>query len=494
MRRIGLLTRALGRAAPPWLVSMVLCVASAVAMTAVAHAQSTSRPQLVVQRAEADLTAETLFIEGQKLLWNNDTEVFVTLAGTPLVVLSATDSQVFARLPPGLAPGTYLLRVSRGTGAVQNGTFDLTVGAVGPAGPTGPKGDMGNTGPEGLAGATGPQGPVGLTGATGSQGPVGATGAQGLTGATGPQGLTGPTGPQGLVGLTGATGPTGPSGPAGAKGLNARGAWSDADSYVLDDVVTDAGQTWRCLAANCTVGILPTLEIQDPDWELLAAKGADGATGEQGPQGPTGPTGPAGSNGLNGGPGPAGPTGPTGPTGPAGPTGPTGTATHAAPPCFDNLNRYVDCSNGTVTDTVTGLIWLKDANCFSTKTYSPANQAAAGLAAGQCGLTDGSSAGDWRLPTKVEWEATVARAVALGCKILSLGGPPSLTNNAGTGCLSAGPTSFTGVQSSTTSSYWSSSAHEVDPRNAWVMVLAGGSFLDGFKGGSSFVWPVRGGQ
>jgi hypothetical protein len=34
----------------------------------------------------------------------------------------------------------------------------------------------------------------------------------------------------------------------------------------------------------------------------------------------------------------------------------------ADPPCFDNLNRYVDCGNGTVTgtvtDTVTGLIWL----------------------------------------------------------------------------------------------------------------------------------------
>ena len=32
-------------------------------------------------------------------------------------------------------------------------------------------------------------------------------------------------------------------------------------------------------------------------------------------------------------------------------------------PCFDNFNRYVDCGNGTVTDTVTGLIWLQDAAC-----------------------------------------------------------------------------------------------------------------------------------
>jgi IPT/TIG domain-containing protein len=133
MRQVGLLTLA-------------------VAMTAVAHAQSTNRPQLVVQRAEADLTSETLLIEGQKLIWNSDSEVVVTLAGTPLEVLSAAETQVLVRLPPGLAPGSYLLKVSRGTGTLQNCAFDVTVGAVGSAGPPGPKGDTGNTGQEGLAG------------------------------------------------------------------------------------------------------------------------------------------------------------------------------------------------------------------------------------------------------------------------------------------------------------------------------------------------------
>ena len=93
------------------------------------------------------------------------------------------------------------------------------------------------------------------------------------------------------------------------------------------------------------------------------------------------------------------------------------------PPCFDNANRYVNCGNGTVTDTVTGLIWLQNANCFGVQNYATANQAAAGLADGQCGLTDGSSAGDWRLPTKAEWEATVARAVASG---LQVRGPKTL--------------------------------------------------------------------
>jgi hypothetical protein len=211
--------------------------------------------------------------------------------------------------------------------------------------------------------------------------------------------------------------------------------------------------------------------------------GAVGPEGLRGPKGDKGDTGPQGTQGAKG---------DTGATGPAGPAGPPGTVTRAAPPCFDNANRYVDCGNGTVTDTVTGLIWLKNANCFSTKTYSAANQAAAGLADGQCGLTDGSSAGDWRLPTKAEWEATIARAVALGCKSGGAGSPPSLTNDPGTGCLIPGPTSFTGVQSN---AYWSSSANEVTPGFAWLVTLAFGVVTNGNEGnGFFFVWPVRGGQ
>ena len=76
--------------------------------------------------------------------------------------------------------------------------------------------------------------------------------------------------------------------------------------------------------------------------------------------------------------------------------------------CFDNAgtNRFVDCattafgtSNGTVKDTVTGLIWLKNANCFGLISWADANIKAGALASGQCGLADGSKPGDWRLPT-----------------------------------------------------------------------------------------------
>ena len=47
------------------------------------------------------------------------------------------------------------------------------------------------------------------------------------------------------------------------------------------------------------------------------------------------------------------------------------TAMPADGPCFDNTNRYVDCGNGTVTDTVTGLIWLKQSDCLGAKGTGP---------------------------------------------------------------------------------------------------------------------------
>ena len=65
-----------------------------------------------------------------------------------------------------------------------------------------------------------------------------------------------------------------------------------------------------------------------------------------------------------------------------------------------------DCGNGTVTDQLTGLIWLKDATCLGRMTYADANRAAQDLKEGDCGLTDKSVAGHWRLPTLSEWQVT----------------------------------------------------------------------------------------
>src|SRR5438876_154550 len=118
----------------------------------------------------------------------------------------------------------------------------------------------------------------------------------------------------------------------------------------------------------------------------------------------------------------------------------------AAAPCVDKTKRYVDCGNGTVTDSVTGLVWLKQSNCLSSADWEAAKKAVAGLKNGDCMLTDGSSPGDWRLPSQKEWETAMEKALALGCS------GPTLTNDAGTGGMSAGPSSVNGVEED---DYWS---------------------------------------
>jgi hypothetical protein len=70
--------------------------------------------------------------------------------------------------------------------------------------------------------------------------------------------------------------------------------------------------------------------------------------------------------------------------------------------------RIIDNKDGTMTDSLTGLIWLKNTNCFGMMNWEGAMLAAKSLKDGYCGpypaliLSDGSSTGDWRLPTMRE--------------------------------------------------------------------------------------------
>jgi len=61
-------------------------------------------------------------------------------------------------------------------------------------------------------------------------------------------------------------------------------------------------------------------------------------------------------------------------------------------------SRFTDNANGTVTDNQTGLIWLKDANCYGDKNWHDATSMIDNLKAGKCDLTDGSKLGDWYIP------------------------------------------------------------------------------------------------
>jgi hypothetical protein len=87
-------------------------------------------------------------------------------------------------------------------------------------------------------------------------------------------------------------------------------------------------------------------------------------------------------------------------------TGDDGNVGAGVPLPFPRMRNNAD---GTVTDTVTGLVWLKRADCIH-QTWAAAVAAVNALASGQCGLTDGSTAGSWRMPSRKELESLADRA------------------------------------------------------------------------------------
>lgn len=141
--------------------------------------------------------------------------------------------------------------------------------------------------------------------------------------------------------------------------------------------------------------------------------------------------------------------------------------------------RFTDNGDGTVTDDLTGLIWLKNANCFGNTCWWYAISDCASLASGSCGLTDGSVAGDWHLPNIKELLSLIHYGFYF----------PGLPNTAGTGQWTEGDP-FTGVQSAL---YWSCSRYgDLGPP---LCVDMSNGFVDYYLfDGSYCVWPVRGGN
>ncbi len=64
--------------------------------------------------------------------------------------------------------------------------------------------------------------------------------------------------------------------------------------------------------------------------------------------------------------------------------------------------RLTDNNDGTVTDNLTKLVWLKNADCFGSGDWYQALIWSNNLETGSCGLTDNSSKGEWRLPNRNE--------------------------------------------------------------------------------------------
>lgn len=143
--------------------------------------------------------------------------------------------------------------------------------------------------------------------------------------------------------------------------------------------------------------------------------------------------------------------------------------------------RFTDNGNGTVTDNLTGLIWLKWACCFGWRTWNQALTDCSGLKDGDCGLSDGSSAGDWRLPNIMELQSLLDLAYY----------NPALSNAAGTGQWTTND-AFLAVQGSF---YWSGATYPSTPTiNAWALNFNLGDMRGPSTGETWVVWPVRGGQ
>ncbi|MBF0400410.1 MAG: SEL1-like repeat protein [Magnetococcales bacterium] len=126
------------------------------------------------------------------------------------------------------------------------------------------------------------------------------------------------------------------------------------------------------------------------------------------------------------------------------------------------LPRFVDNGNGTVSDNKKGLVGLKNANCFGKMKWLEARDVVYALANGSCQLTDGSHAGEWRLPTMREMQ------ILLDWQESGL---------------------FEEVQSS--SYYWSSTLHEANPNHVWYLLPDRGMLYNGSQERKNLVWPVR---
>lgn len=136
--------------------------------------------------------------------------------------------------------------------------------------------------------------------------------------------------------------------------------------------------------------------------------------------------------------------------------------------------RFTDNLDGTVSDNLTGLTWLKNMSALGSREWTNALADCRKLNSGEAGLSDGSVEGDWRLPnvnevfSLIDWKYW----------------NPALPDTAGTDKATLG-NPFSGLSDWV----WTSTAQGDD--NAWAVCLNDPVRQFAVKGITYTVWPVR---
>jgi hypothetical protein len=139
--------------------------------------------------------------------------------------------------------------------------------------------------------------------------------------------------------------------------------------------------------------------------------------------------------------------------------------------------RFTDNGNGTVTDNLTGLTWLRDANCpAGTKTWQEALDWVGSLNTTSVACTDYTAMTftDWQLPNIRELTSLIDYGQG-GQPMLPEGHPFLEVKVLG-------------------ESYWSSSSYAPSLSSAWYQRFGLGNVASQGKVELKIVWPVRGGQ
>ena len=158
--------------------------------------------------------------------------------------------------------------------------------------------------------------------------------------------------------------------------------------------------------------------------------------------------------------------------------------------------RFTDNGDDTITDNLTGLMWLKDANCIASWYPGFDNDEIPGDGAVTWqhgldfveGINDGSNANcggnqpynDWRLPSIKKIQSLIHFGFY----------DPAVPCTAGP-CKWQEGDPFINLQSH---GYWSSTTWAYESSIAWYQDMHSGLVYSFYKSDYLYVWPVRGGQ